>query len=91
MLNHAKVIKKNMLKAIIFFKIDLKAMNKVIEKLKEIPQIKKLLSLTGDYDAIAEIETETSEELFDIFCTQIDMIDGLTDTNTHVVMKSWEK
>ncbi|MBN1800404.1 MAG: Lrp/AsnC ligand binding domain-containing protein [Candidatus Lokiarchaeota archaeon] len=80
-----------MLKAIIFFKIDLKAMNKVIEKLKEIPQIKKLLSLTGDYDAIAEIETETSEELFDIFCTQIDMIDGLTDTNTHVVMKSWEK
>ncbi|MFX1237204.1 MAG: Lrp/AsnC ligand binding domain-containing protein [Promethearchaeota archaeon] len=79
------------LKAIIFFKIDLKAMNKVLEKLKEIPQIKKLLSLTGDYDAIAEVETETSEELFDIFSKQIDMIDGLVDTNTHVIMKSWEK
>ncbi len=79
------------LKAIIFFKIDLKAMNKVLEELKQIPKIKKLLSLTGDYDAIAEIETETSEELFDIFCKQIDLIDGLTDTNTHVIMKSWEK
>ncbi|MFX1276097.1 MAG: Lrp/AsnC family transcriptional regulator [Promethearchaeota archaeon] len=78
-------------RAIIFCKIEVNAMKRVIEKLNAIPQIKKLMSLTGAYDAIAEIETETPEELYDIFSQKIDQIEGIIDTNTHVVMKSWEK
>ena len=49
------------------------------------------MSLTGDYDLLAEIEVETSEELFDIFANQIDLIEGIVQSNTHVIMKSWEK
>ena len=30
------------------------------------------------------------EELFDVFVEKIDVINGIT-TNTHVIMKSWEK
>ena len=79
------------IKAIIFIKLQVNAMTKVIEQLKAIPQIKKLMSLTGAYDAIAEIETDTSDELYEIFAKKIDLIEGIIDTNTHVVMKSWEK
>jgi len=79
------------IKAIVFIKLEVNAMTKVIEKLKTIPQIKKLMSLTGAYDAIAEIETDTSDELYEIFSEKIDLIEGIIDTNTHVVMKSWEK
>ena len=64
---------------------------KVIDELKEIPQIKKVMSLTGDYDILAEIEVETSEELYDIFSEKIDMINGIIASNTHVIMKAWEK
>ena len=77
--------------AIVFCKIRQNEMKNVIEKLKQIPNVKKILSLTGDYDAIAEIETETSENLYEIFSEHIDVIDGIVDTNTHVVMRSWEK
>jgi len=66
-------------------------MNKVIKKLQEIPQIKKIMSLTGDYDVLAEIEVDTPEELFDIFANNIDLIEGINVSNTHMVMKSWEK
>ena len=74
-----------------FCKLGLSVINKVIEELKKIDQIKKIMSLTGDYDLLAEIEVETSEELFDIFANQIALIEGIVQSNTHVIMKSWEK
>ena len=79
------------IKAVIFCKLGISVINKVIEELKDIKQIKKIMSLTGDYDLLAEIEVESSEELFDIFANQIDLIDGIIQSNTHVIMKSWEK
>ena len=75
----------------IFIQIEHDAMVRVVEKLKDLPQIKKLFALTGDYDLLAEVEVETSEELYDIFAKKIDTIEGIEKTNTHVVMKSWEK
>jgi DNA-binding Lrp family transcriptional regulator len=74
-----------------FCKLGINVINKVIDELKKIRQIKTIMSLTGDYDLLAEIEVETSEELFDIFANQIDLIEGIVQSNTHVVMKSWEK
>ena len=79
------------IKAVMFCKLGISVINKVIEELKKIDQIKKIMSLTGDYDLLAEIEVDTSEELFDIFANQIDLIEGIVQSNTHVVMKSWEK
>lgn len=66
-------------------------MAKVIEQFNEIPEIKKVFSLTGDYDVVAEIEVESTDELYESFANRIDNIDGIIETNTHVIMKSWEK
>ncbi len=66
-------------------------MAKVIERFNEISEIKKVFSLTGDYDVVAEIEVESSEELYDSFANKIDHIEGIVESNTHLIMKSWEK
>ncbi|MFX0048563.1 MAG: Lrp/AsnC ligand binding domain-containing protein [Candidatus Hermodarchaeota archaeon] len=79
------------MRAIILCKLGINVIKKVVEELKEIPEIKKVMSLTGDYDLLAEIEVETSEELYDIFSEKIDLIDGIIASNTHVIMKAWEK
>ena len=79
------------MRAIILCKLGINVIKKVIEELKSIPQIKKVMSLTGDYDILAEIEVETPEDLFEIFSEKIDMIEGITASNTHVIMKAWEK
>jgi len=79
------------MRAIILCKLGTNVIKKVIDELKAIPHIKKVMSLTGDYDILAEIEVETSEELYEIFSEKIDMIEGIIASNTHVVMKAWEK
>ena len=79
------------MRAIILCKLGNNVIKKVIEELKAILEIKKVMSLTGDYDLLAEIEVETSEQLFDIFSEKIDLIDGIIASNTHVIMKAWEK
>ena len=81
----------NTMRAIILCKLGINVIKKVIEEIKAIPQIKKVMSLTGDYDLLAEIEVDSSEELYDIFSEKIDLIDGIIASNTHVVMKAWEK
>ena len=79
------------IKALIFCQVYHKEMVKVLEEFKKIPEIKKVFSLTGDYDVLAEIEVESSDELYDAFAKKIDPIEGIVNTNTHVIMKSWEK
>lgn len=79
------------IRALIFCQVEYKAMAKVIEQFNEIPEIKKVFSLTGDYDVVAEIEVESTDELYESFANKIDNIDGIIETNTHVIMKSWEK
>lgn len=79
------------IKAIILCKLGISVIKPVIEELKNIPQIIKLMSLTGDYDVLAEIVVETPEELYDIFANKIDMIDGINVSNTHMVMKEFTK
>jgi DNA-binding Lrp family transcriptional regulator len=79
------------IKALIFCKVEHKAMRKVIDEFKRIPEIKRVFSLTGDYDILAEIEVESSEELFELFAKKIDVIEGIVNTNTHVVMKEFMK
>ena len=77
--------------AISLLKLGVSVINTVIEELKTIPQVKKVMSLTGDYDVLIEIEIDTPEELFDIFANKIDLIHGISVSNTHMVMKAWEK
>ncbi|TFG19684.1 MAG: Lrp/AsnC family transcriptional regulator [Promethearchaeota archaeon] len=79
------------IKALIFCQVYHNAMVKVLEEFKKIPEIKKVFSLTGDYDVLAEIEVESSDELYEAFSKKIDPIEGIIKTNTHMVMKSWEK
>ena len=79
------------IKDLIFCRVHHKAMTKVVEEFNKIPEIKKVFSLTWDYDILAEIEVESTDELYSAFSKHIDPIEGIVKTNTHVVMKSWEK
>ncbi|MFX1339215.1 MAG: Lrp/AsnC family transcriptional regulator [Promethearchaeota archaeon] len=78
-------------KALIFCQVEHKKAEKVVEELNKIHEIKKVFSLTGDYDILAEIEVDSTDELYESFAKNIDLIDGILETNTHVVMKEFSK
>ena len=73
-----------------FLKISKGHLNSVVESIKDIPQLKKLYVLTGDYDALIEFEVDDPAELFDIWVQKLDQIEGITETNTHIAMKKVE-
>ena len=49
--------------------------------------VKELYPITGPYDLIAHIEAETIEEMNDLVLSKIRGVDGITKTNTALVMK----
>lgn len=79
------------IKAVMLCKLGISVIKPVIEELNKIPQITKVLSLTGDYDLLAEVVVDTPEELYEIFANKIDMIEGIEVSNTHMVMKEFLK
>lgn len=48
--------------------------------------VRSLHAVTGPFDLIAQIEAETIEELHEIVLSRIRSVDGITKTNTALVL-----
>jgi DNA-binding Lrp family transcriptional regulator len=55
--------------------------------LTRIEGVKAVYPVTGPYDLIAQVEAETLEELNDLVMVRIRGVDGITKTNTAIVLK----
>ena len=55
--------------------------------LTRIQGIKAVYPVTGPYDLIAQVEAETLEELNDLIMVRLRGVDGITKTNTAIVLK----
>lgn len=59
----------------------------VVDQIVKIQKVTQLFVLTGDYDALVEFDIDDPQELYDIWVNMLDNIEGITETNTHIVMK----
>lgn len=58
----------------------------VLDKIKEIPQIKTALITFGEYDLVAKIQADSAQEMAHIISSQIRQIQKIRSTITlHVV------
>ena len=55
--------------------------------LTRIQGIQAVYPVTGPYDLIAQVEAETFEELNDLIMVRLRGVDGITKTNTAIVLK----
>ncbi len=55
--------------------------------LTRIQGVKAVYPVTGLHDLVAQVEAETLEELNDLVMARIRGIDGITKTNTAIVLK----
>lgn len=51
-----------------------------------IPGVKAVYPVTGPYDLIAQVEANSMEELNELVMTRIRSVDGVTKTNTAIVL-----
>ena len=78
---------KKLISAHVLIKVAQKLSGKVYVLLNNIPQINALYSVSGDYDLIAVISTETTGELSALL-DQIANLSGIERTNSSVVLET---
>ncbi|NHJ40583.1 MAG: Lrp/AsnC family transcriptional regulator [Asgard group archaeon] len=79
---------KETLRAYILMNIKLGSTNNVLAKLKQIPGITSIAVITGEYDVIVRLETNSFEEMFDR-TQDIHLIDGIEETTTSIIQKEF--
>ncbi len=78
-----------MIKAFIMISLKPNSIQKSIEVLRKYAGVKRILTITGEWDIFVEFEGETSEDLF-TFHAKLDGLDTIENTLTSVVMKEFE-
>ena len=63
---------------------------RVVEALFEVDEIQLLSVVTGEFDIIIRVITNTLEELYHLMIEKIDPIEGVNETITSVVEKDFK-
>jgi len=69
-------------KAYILISCEVGTENELLSQLKEIPEISKVIITYGDYDIVAEAETENAEKMDNLITSQIRKFDKIRSTIT---------
>ena len=84
---YGKDYERNLISAHVLIKVIQKLSGKVYTVLNKIPQINALYSISGDYDFIAIISAESTEELSALLDEVINL-NGIERTNSSVVLET---
>lgn len=60
--------------------------NGIVKELRKIEQIENISVITGEYDIVVRVTVEDMQKLADI-TDMINLIDGVSKTHTHVIMR----
>ena len=69
-------------KAYILISCEIGTENELLSQLKEIPEVSKVTITYGDYDIVAEAETENAENMDNLITSQIRKFDKIRSTIT---------
>ena len=78
---------RKLITAYVLIKVAQKLTGKVYVSLNKIPQIRALYSISGDYDLIAVITAESTEELSTLL-DEVVNLSGIERTNSSVILET---
>ena len=77
------------IKILSIMKIKLGKTADVINALKSMSVVKEIFYITGEYDIAILMEGESETELNENYLNQIDKIEGIDNSVSHLVIKHW--
>ncbi len=75
-------------KAYILVSVELGKTKEVLAKLKQIPNVTSVAVITGEYDIIVRVETDTMDEMYNR-TQEIHLIEGILETTTSIIQKEF--
>jgi Lrp/AsnC family transcriptional regulator for asnA, asnC and gidA len=76
---------------IIGLKVQRSRLDDVAERLSRLPQVRYVGATTGRVDLIIEVVTRTNQDLADFLLTNLATIDGITDSETNLVIRIYKQ
>ncbi|MHA1212967.1 MAG: Lrp/AsnC family transcriptional regulator [Candidatus Heimdallarchaeota archaeon] len=77
-----------LIKAYIMLAVKLGETDSVLSKLKQIPNVTSVAVITGEFDIIVRVETETMDQMYNR-TQEIHLIDGVLETFTSIIQKEF--
>ena len=76
-----------MAKAFVFINVESGSENEVLERLREVPEVKESYFVYGVYDIVAKVETDSMERLKEVISSKVRRLDNVRSTLTTIVIE----
>ena len=80
-----------MITAIVFVKADVARIPEVAEAIAAHEGVSEVYSVTGQIDLIALVRVRTHDDVATVVADQLNKVDGVTDTETHIAFRAYSR
>lgn len=80
-----------MITAIVLINAQVDRIHEVAEAVAELDSVSEVYSVTGEFDLIAMVRVPRHDDLAEVIPGQINKIDGILATETHVAFRTYSK
>ncbi len=80
-----------MITAIVFIQAAVDRIPEVAERIAQLPGVTEVYSVTGEIDLIALVRVRQHEQIADVVADQVNKVDGVLATETHVAFRTYSQ
>ena len=80
-----------MISAIVLINAEVDRIPEVAAAIAEIDGVREVYSVTGDVDLIAVVRVRAHEEFADVIADQLNKVNGVLKTQTHIAFRTYSK
>ncbi len=80
-----------MITAIVLVKTAVDRVGEVAETIAELPAVTEVYSVTGEFDLVAVVRVRRHEELAQVIPGQLNKVDGVISTETHIAFRTYSR
>jgi len=77
--------------AIVFIQAAVDRIPEVAERIAQLPGVTEVYSVTGEIDLIALVRVREHEQIADVVADQVNKVDGVLATETHVAFRTYSQ
>ena len=80
-----------MVTALVLLRVERKLVNQIAEEISGIADISEVYSVSGNFDLVCIIRTQTNESLSDIVTSKMLQVDGILESETMLAFKCFSR
>ncbi|HTZ26539.1 MAG TPA: Lrp/AsnC ligand binding domain-containing protein [Streptosporangiaceae bacterium] len=80
-----------MVTAIVLVRADVARIPETAEAIAQIAEVSEVYSVTGEFDLVAMVRVRSHDELADVIPGNLNRVDGVLHTETHIAFRTYSR